>query len=94
MAKDPHELRMAHETRNMVLNIEMILRASLFRTESRGKHFREDYPQRNDPDWLAWVKLKDDEGKMLVTKEPIPEKWWPDLSIPYKERYPNRLPLE
>jgi succinate dehydrogenase/fumarate reductase flavoprotein subunit len=78
----------------MVLNIEMILRASLFRTESRGKHFREDYPQRNDPDWLAWVKLKDDEGKMLVTKEPIPEKWWPDLSIPYKERYPNRLPLE
>jgi succinate dehydrogenase/fumarate reductase flavoprotein subunit len=94
MAKDPHELRMAHETRNMVLNMEMILRASLFRTESRGKHFREDYPLRDDPEWLAWVMLKNEEGKMSVSKEPIPEKWWPDLSMPYKERYPGRFPLE
>ena len=45
-ARDDHELRLAHETANMVTNAEMKLRASLFRTESRGTHFREDHPHR------------------------------------------------
>jgi succinate dehydrogenase/fumarate reductase flavoprotein subunit len=93
-ARDPHELRLAHETRNMVLNAEMRLRASLSRTESRGCHYREDYPRRDDPDGLAWVKLKDVEGKMAVLKEPIPKEWWPDLAKPYEERYSARFPGE
>lgn len=94
MAKDAHELRLAHETKNMVLNAEMKLRASLFRTESRGTHYREDYPRRDDPTWLTWIKIKDEAGKMKLSKEPIPKKWWPDLSKPYEERYPRRLPSE
>jgi succinate dehydrogenase/fumarate reductase flavoprotein subunit len=93
-AKDGHELRLAHETKNMVLNAEMILRASLFRTESRGQHYREDYPRRDDPAWLAWVKVKKGQGGMLVSKEPVPQEWWPDLSKPYEERYPFRFPGE
>jgi succinate dehydrogenase/fumarate reductase flavoprotein subunit len=93
-AKDSHELRLAHETDNMALNAEMILRSSLFRTESRGQHYREDYPRRDDPTWLVWLKLKDDQGEMKVTTEPVPEKWWPDLSKPYEERYPKRFPGE
>lgn len=93
-ARDLHELRMAHETKNMVLNAEMKLRASLFRTESRGTHYREDYPRRDDPNWLAWVLLKEEQGRMKVLKKPIPEKWWPDLSKPYGDRYPTRLPGE
>lgn len=90
-AGDSHELRLAHETKNMVLNAEMMLRASLFRTESRGQHYREDYPRRDDPGWLAWVKIKEEKGAMRAIKEPIPEKWWPDLSKPYEERYPRRF---
>ena len=39
-AKDPHELRLMLETKNMVLNAEMRLRTALFRTESRGCHYR------------------------------------------------------
>jgi succinate dehydrogenase/fumarate reductase flavoprotein subunit len=93
-AKDAHELRLAHETKNMILGAEMKLRASLFRTESRGTHYREDYPLRDDPEWLAWVKIKEEQGEMKLSKESIPEKWWPDLSLPYKERYPLRLPRE
>ncbi len=94
-AADTHELRLAHETRNMVLNAEMRMRASLFRTESRGCHYREDYPRRDDPTWLAWVKLgQDEDGNMKVMKEPIPKEWWPDLSLPYEERYPARFPGE
>jgi succinate dehydrogenase/fumarate reductase flavoprotein subunit len=91
MAKDPHELRLTHETANMVLNAEMILRASLFRTESRGLHYREDYPRRDDPTWLAWTKVKEEQGLMKVSKEPVPEEWWPDLSKPYEERYDLRF---
>ncbi|MFC1891798.1 FAD-dependent oxidoreductase [Thermodesulfobacteriota bacterium] len=94
-AKDSHELRLAHETKNMALNAEMRLRASLFRTESRGCHYREDYPRRDDPNWLAWVLLKEEDGRMNVLKKPIPEEWRPDLSLPYKERYPYcRFPGE
>ncbi|MFC1909360.1 FAD-dependent oxidoreductase [Chloroflexota bacterium] len=93
-ARDPHELRLAHETKNMVHNAESKLRSSLFRTESRGTHYREDYPRRDDPDWLVWVLLKAEDGDMKVSKKPIPQEWWPDLSKPYEERYPNRYPGE
>jgi succinate dehydrogenase/fumarate reductase flavoprotein subunit len=94
-AQDAHDLRLAHETANMALNAEMKLRASLFRTESRGTHYREDYPARDDDEWLAWVLMQmGPDGQMTVTKEEIPDEWKPDPSIPYEERYPNRFPGE
>jgi succinate dehydrogenase/fumarate reductase flavoprotein subunit len=93
-ANDAHELRLAHETKSMVLNAEMKLRASMFRKESRGNHYREDYPRRDDPDWLAWVLLKDKDGKMEVYKKQMPEEWWPDLNKPYDERYPLVFPKD
>jgi len=95
MARDAHELRLAHETKNMVLNAEMKLRAGLFRTESRGSHYREDYPARDDANWLAYVKLKkDNKGEMILEKVPLPKEWAPDYSIPYEKRYPLRYPGE
>jgi succinate dehydrogenase/fumarate reductase flavoprotein subunit len=94
IAKDSHELRLAHETKNMVLYAEMVLRASLFRTESRAQHYREDYPRRDDPDWLVWVKLRQEQKRMKLSKEPIPKEWWPDLTKPYEETYPKRFPGE
>jgi succinate dehydrogenase/fumarate reductase flavoprotein subunit len=93
-AGDPHELRLAHETKNMVLSAEMRLRSALFRTESRGNHYREDYPRRDDPDWLAWVKIKEEQGKIKLIKVPVPKEWWPDLSASYQQRYPFRFPGE
>jgi len=93
-ARDRHELWLCHETRNMILSAEMVLRASLFRTESRGNHYREDFPRRNDAEWLAWVKLREENGAMKLWKAPIPAQWRPDLSLPYEERYPRRFPGE
>jgi succinate dehydrogenase/fumarate reductase flavoprotein subunit len=94
IAKDAHEWRMAQETKNMALTAEMMLRASLFRTESRGSHFREDYPRRDDPTWLAWVKIKQERDEMTIHKQPVPEEWWPDLTKSYEERYPKMIPGE
>jgi succinate dehydrogenase/fumarate reductase flavoprotein subunit len=93
-ARDDHELRLAHETKSMVANAEMKLRASMFRTESRGNHYREDYLGRDDSNWLAWVRLKQESGAMKVYKEQIPDEWRPDPAKPYVERYPMRLPGE
>jgi succinate dehydrogenase/fumarate reductase flavoprotein subunit len=94
MARDPHELRLVHETHNMLLNAEMKLRAGLFRTETRGSHIREDYPVRRDPEWLAWVVCKDEGGSMKCFKKPVPKKWRPDLSLPMEQRYWYTLPGE
>ncbi len=77
-AEDPHMLRLAHETESMALNAEMTLRASLFRTESRGWHYREDYPLTDDQNWLAWNQIrKADDGRMELNKIPVPAQWRP-----------------
>jgi succinate dehydrogenase/fumarate reductase flavoprotein subunit len=94
IARDGHELRMTHELNNMLLNAEMKLRASLFRTESRGTHYREDYPARNDAEWHCWVKLKEEGGKMVLTKHPLPTAWKPSPSTAYREAYPRVFPGE
>lgn len=71
-AANMHELRLAHETRNMILSAEMKLRASLFRTESRGSHYRLDYPEVDDENWQAWVNLyKGADGAMQLEKQPF-----------------------
>ncbi len=77
LANDTHELRLAHETRNMILNAEMRLRASLFRTETRGAHYREDFPEKDDKNWLAWVIISKDGEGMKLSKRPVPDKWRP-----------------
>ncbi len=72
MADNLHELRLCHEVKNMLLNAEMKLRASLMRKESRGSHYREDYPDRNDKEWLCWIKIRQgSDGGMELLKHRI-----------------------
>jgi len=75
-AANMHELRLAWETRNMILSAEMKLRASLFRTESRCSHYRLDYPELDEENWRAWVNLhQGTDGTMQLEKQPFDE--WP-----------------
>jgi succinate dehydrogenase/fumarate reductase flavoprotein subunit len=71
-AKDGHGLLRCHETRSMAVCAEMTFRAALMRTESRGEHIREDYPQRDDKNWLKWIVIKQKAGEMALSTEPIP----------------------
>ena len=87
-AFDLHDLRKAHEVRNLVLGAEMTIRAALVRKESRGCFYREDYPERDDENWLKWIVLRDEEGKMKFWTVPVPKESWGDISMPRDERYP------
>jgi succinate dehydrogenase/fumarate reductase flavoprotein subunit len=71
-AKDLHYLSKCHEVKSMVLCAELTFRSALVREESRGSHFREDFPKRDDKNWLKWVIIKQDGGKMQLIAQPIP----------------------
>ncbi len=69
-AADMHELRLAHETSNMILSAEMKLRASIMRTESRCSHYRLDYPEVDEENWRAWINIyKGADGSMQLEKQ-------------------------
>ena len=59
---------------NLLIVSEAVARAALERKESRGGHFREDYPEK-DPAGQRFniVVKKGDDGAMRLTHEPIPE---------------------
>jgi succinate dehydrogenase/fumarate reductase flavoprotein subunit len=76
-AANLHELRLAHETSNMILNAEMKLRASLMRTESRCSHYRLDYPDIDYKNWEAWINIyQGSDGSMKLEKQPFAS--WPN----------------
>jgi len=75
-AADMHELRLAHETANMIITAEMKLRASIMRKESRVSHYRLDYPDIDDENWRAWINIyKGSDGSMQLEKQPFDQ--WP-----------------
>jgi succinate dehydrogenase/fumarate reductase flavoprotein subunit len=76
-ARDHHELAKCIDAESMVLCAELFYRASLTRTESRGFHCREDYPEMDNDIWLKWVIVKDVNGEMTVSTEDIPINRYP-----------------
>ena len=73
----------------------MKLKANLFRTESRGMHYREDYPYHDDENWLCHVGVyKDENGEVQCKKIEVPDSWKGDLSEPHEKRYVLLFPGE
>ncbi|MCL4440090.1 MAG: FAD-binding protein [Firmicutes bacterium] len=85
-ARDPHELVKANEVVNMAGVAEMILRSVLFRQESRGFVYREDFPLTDNINWLKWVAVQRGEAGMEVLAQDFPT---PYLEPP-REKYPPR----
>jgi succinate dehydrogenase / fumarate reductase flavoprotein subunit len=62
------------DLRNLLTVSEAIARSAIERRESRGGHFREDYPDK-DPAFGTFniVVRKNGDGGMAVSRAPIPE---------------------
>lgn len=70
------ELTDAIELQHMVNYSLAVARSALERRESRGAHSREDYPDRNDADFLKhFLCVMDGDGAMRLSERPV------DLSL-------------
>ncbi len=68
----------ALELPDMLLVAEMIVRCALLRKESRGAHYRTDYPNLDNKRWFANIMIKQQKRKMVLKKKPvIVTKWAP-----------------
>ncbi len=60
------------ELDNLLLTSEAIALSALYREESRGTHYREDFPERNDADWLCNVLVRQRaDGTLEPRKTPV-----------------------
>ncbi|MCL4429969.1 MAG: succinate dehydrogenase flavoprotein subunit [Chloroflexi bacterium] len=78
-----YELQEALELNNMLRVAEVIVYSALTRRESRGAHFRSDYPERNDEEWLKHTFVNE-------TPKGLQEKFKPLAAgrfLPEKRRY-------
>jgi len=77
-ARDPHYLMKLFEVQSITRITELILSSSLMREESRAGHFRADFPQRNNKDWLCWIIARlDRDGEFVFRNEPVPIETYP-----------------
>ena len=73
-AKERHYTREwieALQTKNLLTLAEAIARSALERQDSRGAHYRRDFPKMDNEKWLKNVVIKNSQGKMVVETVPI-----------------------
>lgn len=59
------------EAKNMLLTAELICRSALFREESRGSHYRLDYPECDTQNWKCHSMAQIQDGEIKLRKIPV-----------------------
>lgn len=72
VAHDFHELMIALESMNQPVLAELIIRAALVREESRGFHFRPEFPYSDNEHWLQWILWDHKDAELRHWLEPVP----------------------
>ncbi len=64
-------LSFARELYNMLILARVITLGALARNESRGAHYKPDFPERNDAEWLKTTRAKWVNGEINLTYEAV-----------------------
>jgi len=64
-------LNFARELENMLILARVITLGALQRNESRGAHYKPDFPERDDANWLKTTRAKFSDGEIQLTYEPV-----------------------
>lgn len=59
------------QVENLALVLEMILRSALTREESRGAHYRQDFPHGDNKKWHQNTLVLNREGSMVIATGPV-----------------------
>ena len=73
--KEPADRMEAMDLLNMLVVAEMSAKAIAMRTESRGGHYREEYPEQNDAEWLKVITVRQENGRMALDTLAIDPSW-------------------
>ena len=65
----------------MLVVAEAVCRSALLRTESRGSHYRNDYPDENKEDWLKNIIIRKDNSNMKLECMPVDREYLAKLNI-------------
>ena len=68
---DFRDLMKLLELKNLLLSAEMICRSALLRTESRGAHYRSDYPEEDNSRWVKNIIICKKESGMRLRDVPV-----------------------
>jgi succinate dehydrogenase / fumarate reductase, flavoprotein subunit len=64
-------LNFARELDNMLILARVITLGALKRDESRGAHYKPEFPNRDDANWLKTTRAKWVKGEIQITYEPV-----------------------
>jgi succinate dehydrogenase/fumarate reductase flavoprotein subunit len=67
----PKDLMNSIGLRNMLLISEMVCRSALLRTETRGSHYRSDYPLEDNVGWLKNIVIRKKDNEMTIDVQPV-----------------------
>jgi succinate dehydrogenase/fumarate reductase flavoprotein subunit len=59
------------QLQNMLLISQMVVRAAVLRQESRGSHWREDYPEEDDRKWLSNICIHKENDAIRLESIPV-----------------------
>jgi len=64
-------LSFCRELHNMLVLARVITMGALARNESRGAHYKPDFPERNDAEWLKTTRAHFDNGAIKISYDPV-----------------------